>query len=365
MIELVDKVSVDLINVSASDNMVAMAAWVSHDMDTEDRLKEVHRVRKLIHFLYKNKHMSPFEHGVFTFKIDAPLFVAREFFRHRTAAYNEVSGRYTEMKPRFYVGSTARIQKGKPGDYFFEEGSNEQTAVYLQTKRAVAYNAWEAYQSRLAAGIAKEQAREELPLSLMTQWYVTMSPRNLMHFLTLRNEEHALKEIQDVAVQMEEAFKAHMPITYEAYRAGRDNEREDVAAIRDARDDAQTNVNYLRAELRRTNEAMDAVVAERDEALRLRDEAVEAYNGAFVTDQEAKANPDEFIHTYETETPQGQGSYDKKIEDLVASTARAARAVFECAVPVYNIFVNNKEKVSEEAVAKALEIILKRNGRKF
>lgn len=228
MIEIVNEVSVTLINVSASDEMVAMSAWVSHDQDSEDRLKNINQVKRLIRFLYINKHMSPFEHGMFTFKIDAPLFVAREFFRHRSASYNEVSGRYTEMKPRFYSGKVARIQKGKPGDYYFEDGTDEQTAIYLKTKEKALKASWKAYQQRLEAGIAKEQAREELPLSLMTQWYVTMNPRNLMHFLTLRNENHALKEIQDVAVQMERFLAEQMPFTYAAYIEDREGEGEVV-----------------------------------------------------------------------------------------------------------------------------------------
>jgi thymidylate synthase (FAD) len=201
--------------------MVAMAAWVSHDQDSEDRLENRVQVEKLINFLYKNKHMSPFEHGTFIFKVDVPFFVAREFHRHRTASYNEVSGRYTLMKPRFWVGAKARVQKGKPGDYYFEDGTPEQTAIYLKSKEKILDLAWEVYEQRLAAGIAKEQAREDLPLSMMTQFYATMNPRNLMQFLTLRNEEHALKEIQEVAVQMEELFAEQMPLTYKAFRSNR------------------------------------------------------------------------------------------------------------------------------------------------
>lgn len=217
MIELVNDVSVELISADASDDMVARAAWVSFDADKQARLDDRVGVGKLIGFLYKNRHMSPFEHGRFTFKVDVPLFVAREFMRHRTASYNEVSGRYVQMQPRFYVGEIARVQQGKPGNYYFVDGDEEQTAIYLKSKQRSVEVAWEEYQRRLDAGIAKEQAREDLPLSLMTQFYVTMNPRNLMHFLGLRNDRHALKEIRDVAVKMEEIFAATMPLTYAAY----------------------------------------------------------------------------------------------------------------------------------------------------
>lgn len=222
MIEFVSETDVRLVGSLASDNDVAMAAWVSHDLDNEERLEHPERVKKLINFLYANKHLSPFEHGIFKFKVDVPLFVAREFHRHRTFSYNEVSGRYTDMKPRFWKGKVARVQDGKPGDYFFYEGSPEQTAIYMREKEIMCKAAWDSYQRRLAAGIAKEQAREDLPLSLMTQFYATCNPRNLMQFLTLRNEKHALKEIQGVAVQMEKHLEELMPYTYEAYRSARD-----------------------------------------------------------------------------------------------------------------------------------------------
>jgi thymidylate synthase (FAD) len=224
-VELVSEVGVSLIQSNATDDMVAMAAWVSHDADSEDRLANREQVKKLINFLYRNKHMSPFEHGQFTFKVDVPLFVAREFHRHRTFSYNEVSGRYTEMQPRFWVGDEARIQKGKPGDYYFETGDDEQTALYLANKKRAVEDAWRYYQNRLEAGIAKEQAREDLPLSLMTQFYATVNPRNLMAFLTLRNDKHALKEIRMVAEKMEEIFAQQMPLTYRAYVEQRDREQ--------------------------------------------------------------------------------------------------------------------------------------------
>lgn len=214
-----------LVEASASDEMVAMAAWVSHDRDSEERLSDSNGIRKLINFLYRQKHLSPFEHGHFTFKVDVPLFVAREFHRHRTMSYNEVSGRYTLMKPRFYAGDDTRVQHGKAGDYYFEPGSQEQTALYLKSKERVLKVAWEEYQHRLDAGIAKEQAREDLPLSLMTQFYATTNPRNLMQFLMLRNEKHALKEIQMVAVEMEKHLALTMPATYKAFSKYRRREQ--------------------------------------------------------------------------------------------------------------------------------------------
>lgn len=217
-VEIINEVRVDLVQELASDDMVAMAAWVSHDIDNEERLQYRDNVEGLIKFLYRNKHMSPFEHGIFTFRVDAPLFVRSEWHRHRTQSYNEVSGRYTKLKPRFFAGTEARIQKGKPGDYYFEPGTNVQTEGYLKSKRRMAEIAWQEYLYRLDLGIAKEQAREDLPLSLMTQFYATMNPRNLMQFLTLRTDPHALQEIREAATQAEEHLAAVMPLTYDAYK---------------------------------------------------------------------------------------------------------------------------------------------------
>lgn len=287
MVELVNEVGVSLIDAAASDDMVAMAAWVSFDMDSEGRLADRVRVEKLINFLYRARHMSPFEHGHFTFKVDVPLFVAREFMRHRTASYNEVSGRYTEMTPRFYVGDVARIQKGKPGDYYFESGTDEQTAKYLRSKQRSAEFAWEEYQLRLEEGIAKEQAREDLPLSLMTQFYVTMNPRNLMQFLTLRNDSHALKEIRDVAVKMEEIFAQHMPITYNAYRTVRDEQQVDVEALQLELKNALSNNASLRESLEISYKTIATAENRAKEAQALRDEAVTKYNGLYSTQHAA------------------------------------------------------------------------------
>jgi thymidylate synthase (FAD) len=223
-VEFINNTTATLVNYSASDEMVAMAAWVSNDADSEEKLNDEGRVEKLINFLYSNRHMSPFEHGVFTWKIDCPLFVRSEFHRHRTWSYNEVSGRYTEMKPRIFRGDRARVQKGKMGNYYFVDGGDDLTAQYHQSKLRVAELVWEEYLYRLELGLSKEQAREDLPLSLMTQFYATANPRNVMQFLALRTDSHALKEIRELANQMEEQFATVMPLTHKAYAKAREKE---------------------------------------------------------------------------------------------------------------------------------------------
>ena len=164
--------------------------------------------------------MSPFEHGSFTFFVDTPIFVAREFMRHRTWSYNETSGRYKQLEPRFYLINDERpvVQKGKVGAYRFDGGSPEQYgSVYAAT--TIGYgSAWNAYQQMLGQGVAKEVARNVLPVGTMTQFYATANPRNVMQFLLLRNDDNALYEIREVARKIEEAFAQAMPLTYAAYK---------------------------------------------------------------------------------------------------------------------------------------------------
>ncbi len=223
MIDFVNASRVELIKQNASDIDVARAAWVSN-FGEDAREKDGARIEGLIKFLYNNRHMSPFEHGSFTFFIDTPIFVAREFMRHRTMSFNEVSGRYTTLNNRFYVPPAERplIQTGKVGAYVFESGSNEQYALARTHLERHAEDAWKRYEAMMQNGIAREVARNVLPVNTMTQFYATVNPRNLMQFLGLRDDRHALWEIREVAVQMDAIFKDAMPLTHKAYRAGRE-----------------------------------------------------------------------------------------------------------------------------------------------
>lgn len=204
-----------------SDIDVARAAWVSN-YGADAREKDAGKVKGLINYLYRNKHMSPFEHGQMTFFIEVPIFVAREWMRHRTWSYNEWSGRYAELEPHFYVPSEARplVQHGKVGEYTFVEGTADQHD-YMTTATQQAYeNAWGAYQNMLSAGIAKEVARNVLPVGIYTKFYATVNPRNLMAFLSLRTDPTALEEIRVAAEAVELIFKDLMPLTHAAYSSG-------------------------------------------------------------------------------------------------------------------------------------------------
>jgi thymidylate synthase (FAD) len=218
VVRFVENSTVRLHKTNASDEDVAFAAWVSTYDDPEAR--DTSDLSKLINFLYSNRHMSPFEHGSFTFFVECPIFVAREFHRHRTWSYNEASGRYKTMEPLFYMPSEKRplTQVGRPGQYTFTAGTVEQNLLLEELITESTVVAWSNYQRLKAAGIANEIARDVLPLNLMTRFYATANPRNVMQFLQLRNDPAALYEIRDVAVQIERLFAEAMPLTYAAYK---------------------------------------------------------------------------------------------------------------------------------------------------
>ena len=218
LIEFVSESRVELIKHNASDLDVARAAWVSN-FGEDAREKDGARVKGLIEYLYRERHMSPFEHGSFTFFVDTPIFVAREFMRHRTASYNEVSGRYTELKPKFYVASEDRpkVQEGKVGNYTFTAGNDKQNFIVKWATEKAYKTSWRMYKVMLRFGVAREVARNVLPVGIMTQFYVTMNPRNVMQFLNLRTADNALYEIREVANKMEALFAEAMPYTFEAY----------------------------------------------------------------------------------------------------------------------------------------------------
>jgi len=186
------------------------------------------RSEGLIRYLMRERHGSPFEHNSMTFYVQAPIFVFREFMRHRIASYNEESGRYRELRPVFYVPAPERhlVQEGKPGHYVFVEGTAEQHAtVVKETKKACA-ESYRAYQAMLATGVAREVARGVLPVATYSSMYVTMNARSLMNFLSLRTKRegsaypsYPQREIEMVAEQMEVLWAGLMPVTHSAFEA--------------------------------------------------------------------------------------------------------------------------------------------------
>jgi thymidylate synthase (FAD) len=212
-VEFVNDSTVQKIAVMGGDYMVCNSARISFANDGvahDDILTEADR--GLIGFLMKNRHGTPFESTVFTFRIETPIFVAREWFRHRIGSFNEMSGRYTVLPGRFYLPDHARSQQGKPGAYNFEETPHLNFTLHHELKSAYSY-AWQTYQALLKDGVAKEQARLVLPTAIMTQFYWTVNARSLMNFLSLRLSEHAMKEIRDAALKVWDVFADWMPQT--------------------------------------------------------------------------------------------------------------------------------------------------------
>jgi thymidylate synthase (FAD) len=182
--------TVELVKASASDADVIWAARVSTagEQSLDEIGEDPARSAGLINYLARERHGSPFEHTSMTFFISAPIFVFREFMRHRIASYNEESGRYRELSPVFYVPDADRklIQIGKAGAYTFVDGTKEQLEITEAAMKEAYTLAYKQYQVMLDAGIAREVARAVLPVGLYSSMYVTMNARALMNFLSLR-----------------------------------------------------------------------------------------------------------------------------------------------------------------------------------
>lgn len=224
-------VTVDLVKSSANDADVIWAARVSTagEDSLEELDKDPERSKGLIDYLMRDRHGSPFEHNSMTFFVSAPIFVFREFMRHRVGfSYNEESGRYRELQPVFYTPGEDRklVQVGRPGRYEMVEAPAFLHATTVDTMAGAYKQAYKAYQLLLADGVAREVARAVLPVGLFSSMYVTCNARSLMHFLGLRTTHELAKvpsfpqrEIEMVAEQMEALWAAKMPLTYAAFNA--------------------------------------------------------------------------------------------------------------------------------------------------
>jgi len=217
-------IPVKLIRHDASDEAVTQAAKVStQGADAAD----VEASGGLINYLMRDRHGSPFEHMSMTWLVQAPIFVWREFMRHRIASYNEESGRYKKLEPVFYVPNDDRklVQEGKPGAYEYVAGTTDQLNLTQRVHASTARNAYSGYEKLLEAGVAREVARMSLPLNIYSSAFVTMNPRALMNFLSLRTKHlestypsFPQREIEMAAEKMEWDFAELMPLTYAAWQ---------------------------------------------------------------------------------------------------------------------------------------------------
>jgi thymidylate synthase (FAD) len=220
--------TVELIKHAASDADVLWAARVSTkgESSLEEITADPERSKGLINFLMRDRHGTPFEHSSMTFYVKAPIFVFREFMRHRTFSYNEESGRYRKLEPVFYVPAPERklVQIGRPGKYEFVDGTPEQYKLVAEATKGSYRQAYSAYLEMLDAGIAREVARTILPVGLYSSMYATCNARALMNFLSLRTRRDdstfpsfPQREIEMVAEKMEAEWSTLMPLTYAAF----------------------------------------------------------------------------------------------------------------------------------------------------
>ncbi len=213
---VLDKGFVRLVDYLGGDQRIVQSARVSYGAGT----KSFRQDRGLIHYLLRNEHTSPFEQVVFTYHAKMPIFVARQWVRHRTARLNEISGRYSILKDEFYLpeGDAIALQSSD------NKQGRRTEAVPLQTQEKVRatlaqeqQRAYEAYSALVEEGLARELARINLPVSIYTEWYWQIDLHNLFHFLKLRLDAHAQMEIRAYAEVMLTMARTVCPVAVEAF----------------------------------------------------------------------------------------------------------------------------------------------------
>jgi thymidylate synthase (FAD) len=206
-----------------SDQRIVETARISYKSPSKGEDQD----KRLLFYLFRNRHTSPFEACNITFNIKMPIFCMRQFVRHRTFRLNEWSGRYSELADEFFTPAEWRVQdvKNKQGSVKPEStingiGSDQPLPVWHEYNTRIAQEAfqhtYQAYQTLLERGVAKELARIVLPVSMFTEIYVNVDVHNLLHFLNLRQDEHAQKEIREIADGMAAIAEPLFPWTFEA-----------------------------------------------------------------------------------------------------------------------------------------------------
>lgn len=209
---VLDKGFIELIAHMGDDNTVVSAARVSYLGES----KGLEQDAKLIKYLLKNKHTSPFEQVEFQFMVKCPLFVRSQWMRHRTWSYNEVSRRYTSDEIEFHVPSEIRLQSDDNKQ--MSAGLMENPGLIIDAIKTSALMCYEMYEGMLRLGVAREQARMILPQSMYTKFYAKVDLHNLFHFLELRLHLHAQPEIRLYAQAIEELIKPIVPISYKTWK---------------------------------------------------------------------------------------------------------------------------------------------------
>lgn len=213
-VNVLDKGFVRLVDTMGDDSSIVSAARVSYGVGT----KKVSEDEGLIRYLMRHGHTTPFEMCQFKFHIKAPIFVFRQWHRHRTWSFNEYSGRYSEMKDEFYVPEKTLITKQNPIN---KQGGTseiiEDAAWHHEEFQTEQTNDYDLYQDKLKSGMRKELARINLPVSNYSEMYASVDLHNLFHFLRLRLDSHAQYEIRVYAEAISQMVKQIVPIAWQAF----------------------------------------------------------------------------------------------------------------------------------------------------
>jgi thymidylate synthase (FAD) len=212
-IPVLDHGFVRYIDHMGDDRRIVDAARVSYGSERQSEEKD----KKLLFRLYRDKHTSPFEMAKLTLNLKMPIFIARQYVRHRMQNLNEYSARYKELPDEFYIPKEWR----KQGDSSNKQGSEKTDELnHLQISQGVeafCIEAYDLYKYMLSQGIAREMARMVLPLNIYTEMWVTWDMKNLLHFITLREDSHAQAEIQEYGKAIKQIAAHFFPWTIEAY----------------------------------------------------------------------------------------------------------------------------------------------------
>ena len=215
-LKVLNKGFVRMVDYLGGDSRIVQSARVSYGEGT----KTVREDRGLINYLMRNDHTSPFEQVILTFHCKMPIFVARQWVRHRTARLNEISARYSIMPDEFYLPGAGQMRlqskRNKQGRDP-ETVPPEQALKLLEQMECEQKKVYETYEEMLEAGLARELARIHLPVSLYTEWYWQIDLHNLFHFLLVRMDDHAQWEIREYALALAKCAKAVAPMAYEAW----------------------------------------------------------------------------------------------------------------------------------------------------
>ena len=215
-VPVLDHGFVRLVDYLGGDARIVQAARVSYGEGT----KTVREDKALIDYLLRNRHTSPFEQVIFTFHVKMPIFVARQWIRHRTARLNEISGRYSVMRDEFYVPRPHEVRlqskRNRQGGSAEEVPQDLREAV-IRALREEQQSVYRGYEGLLEDGVARELARINLPLSLYTEMYWQIDLNNLFHFLRLRLDWHAQYEIRAYGDAMARMVQAVAPMAFEAF----------------------------------------------------------------------------------------------------------------------------------------------------